>query len=140
MKEIKNLRELNPEEGEIIFMLNKTDSSSTSSRLGTFNEYFTNNMGHEAFDFKTALIFHQAYGRIIPITSLIDTPEWFRDNKEEKNFKSGFPVRTDLDGFSRENTVFYKGRDAILNAIESTSHLRPYLTTAINFFSLRGSI
>ncbi len=129
MQETKDLKDLNPREGDLILLLNTSINSYDRSALGIFDRTFVNDFFHDAFSFKEGIeIKPKLYG-IVPIIHGTQKLPW-----DKNNWGNIYPVRTDLSGFSREDSSFYKGEKEIIEAIRS-SHLSDYLPIITDYIT-----
>lgn len=140
MEGVRDLRELNPQRGDIILKLSQSLENSSQTILGTFGGCFENELYHAAFGFDEELIFKPPYkGKIHQIDSISrKIPDYLGPLDYSKIYGIGHPVRTDQDGFSRQDALFYKGKEAILRALAS-SHYKLYLESVRDFFEIHNS-
>lgn len=134
-----NLKDLNPGRGDVILLYNRETNPQLPSLLGTFGEYFKNEIDHKAFGLEEAIVFSQAYRGIIPITHAIIPAYYLKDESPQTKYGRGFPVELVSDrnaGFQSQYSEFIMGEERILSRLESKQHLLPYLEIARKFINL----
>lgn len=127
MKGVRDVRELKPERGDIILLLN--ENPRERSAAGIFGEFYKNANDLQVFSFERGLYFQLPYKM-----SEIGLQSGLEKSHPRDKYGEGYPIRSYQEEPLIQNLVFYKGESDILKAIESSPLLfyLPFIRGFIN--------